>query len=139
LIQLANGAGAVVFRVGDFRRDQRTRGRQPVAGLRRHGGVRLFGGRDIAGSQPLLGAQQLVIIMVGRLQVRELRIGLCRLRMLAVAHQMQRALLLVFRGLHRLHQAARSQYQRYRERRIQGQPWTSRDRCHTLPLLDHQT
>ncbi len=132
LIQLANGAGAVVLRVGDFRRDQRTRGGNPRARLGRHRSERLFGGCDIAGSQPLFGAQQLVIIMVGRLQGREFRVGLRRLRMLAVASQMQRALLLVLRGLHRLQQAARGQYRRYRERRVQRQPWTSRDRCHTL-------
>jgi len=77
--------------------------------------------------------------MLGRLQARELLVGLRRLSMLAVAHQMQRALLLVLRGLYRLHQAARGQYQRCRESRIERQPWTSRDRCHTLLLLDLQT
>ncbi len=137
LVQLANGTGAVVLRVGDFRRDQRTRGRQPAARLSRYGRERFFGGCDIAGSQPLFGAQQLVIIMVGRLQSREFRVGLRRLGMLAVTSQMLRALLFVLRGLHGLQQAARSQYQRYRERRVQRQPWTSRDRCHTLHSWEH--
>ncbi len=119
LVQLMNGTGAVVLRIGDFRGNQRARGRQARAGVRRHAVECLFGGGDVAGGQPLFGAQQFVVVMsVGSLG-RELRIGARRVRMLAGLRQCLSALLLVFGSLCRLEQAAGSQQQRCRKRREQ--------------------
>ncbi len=119
-------------RVGDFRGDQRPRGGKVGARVRRHGGKGLLGGADIAGRQPLFGAQQLVVVVRGGLKGCQFRVGLRGLRMLAGLHQSLRVLLLVFRSLFRLQQAAGGHYHRCRQRRIQRQPWTSSNRCHNL-------
>jgi hypothetical protein len=76
--------------------------------------------------------------MIGRLLDAKLRINPRSLGVLAVAYQMRRLLLFVDGRLRRLHQGASADNERYRECRAKREPWTSRDRCHTLPLLNHR-
>ena len=90
-------------------------------------------------SEHLRFCEDCVNVMLDRQLDCKFRIGLRRFRMLAVARQAVRVLLLVGRGLRRLYQAAGSRQQRNRERGAERQAWTSRDCCHTLSLRCHRT
>ena len=135
-IELLVGAGAVVFCEGDFGGDQRPRGGQFGARVRRNRRQRLPGLSHVTCGNPLLRAQQFIAVVIRRRCGGELRVGPGGIDVFALAGEFRCVGLPVGGGFEGLDQGAGGGQQREDYHRAERQPWTSRDRCHTLRSLN---